>query len=136
MTKCNISFQGASVRCERFLKVDQDAKSPREKFVNSQIVNRWMEKLEDFNSENPCPPEKTIQYTVAEIYASEYVKRNTKWDKTGTGAEPTEFKQNPQPGKFTKQLWIYSPPGTASVVHGCKPIRYRFGGYGGSERGT
>ncbi|KAI4121785.1 MAG: hypothetical protein LQ338_006174 [Usnochroma carphineum] len=73
------SFLGADVRCERFLKVDQAARKP---FATSQLLARTKAKLEEFNSSNPCPPDRAIQYTMAEIYLEEYRK------KSGKGKEP------------------------------------------------
>ncbi|KAL8920489.1 MAG: hypothetical protein Q9208_006238 [Pyrenodesmia sp. 3 TL-2023] len=114
------SFQDSPVRCERFLLVDQDAKSPRKPFHKSQIVSRWMDKLEDFDRENPCPPQKAIQYTMAETYSYEYQKRKAKWEKTRKGAKPNEFKDNSEPKKHyiaaLEDLYAKEQPAWSAIV--------------------
>ncbi len=61
-----------------------------------------MNKIEDFNRENPRPPEKAIQYLMAEGYVSGYGKRKAKWDKNGKRKTFDIFKDASGPTKNYK----------------------------------
>ncbi|KAL8899636.1 MAG: hypothetical protein Q9207_006096, partial [Kuettlingeria erythrocarpa] len=82
--------------------VDQDAKTPKHRFERSQIVKKWMSKIEDFNRKNPRPPEKAIQYVMAEGYVDGYGKLKAKWDKKGKGTKFDIFKDTSGPTKNYK----------------------------------